>query len=257
MNKILFSLLFICMASASLYAQDTIRVYYDANWKEISDMDEAVFYRKAYPEGNNTWRANDYYASNKIQMTGTYKSKKLEIKQGHFIYYYENGNKSSEGDYIDDKYMGLWYSWFENGHKKWEGDYKDNVSDGLWKYWYESGEKKTEGNWVNDKKTGVWHYWHINGQVECVETFTKGGSSSFITYHENGAKSCEGTTEDNKPEGLWTYWNSDGRVFFKGNFHNGLKEGEWTRSFPKGEMKLQYKYGIIDGKQLGGIDQSE
>ena len=62
---------------------------------------------------------------------------------------------------------------------------------------------------------------------------------------------------NNQVDGLWTYWNSDGRIFLKGNFDRGLRNGEWVRPFREGEMKLIFKDGVLQGKQLGGIDRSQ
>ena len=63
-----------------LYAQDTVTVYYDKDWKEIQEKEHASYYRKAFVE-NNIWKVNDYYMSYKLQMTGTYPSKKFDIRQ--------------------------------------------------------------------------------------------------------------------------------------------------------------------------------
>jgi len=257
MNKILVSLLLIFMASTALFAQDTITIYYNKNWLEIPDKKDAVFYRKAFPDSNHVWTANDFYTSNKIQMTGTYKSKRLDVKHGHFIYYFENGNKSSEGDYVDDKSEGIWTTWYENGQKKSEGAYNDDLADGIWHYWYETGEKKSEGTCINDKKMGVWNYWYESGELESTETYSRAGNCTYEEFHENGVMRCKGTVVNNQVDGLWTYWNSDGRVFLKGNFRDGLKNGEWVRPFREGEMKLYFKDGVLQGKQLGGIDRSQ
>ena len=57
------------------------------------------------------------------------------ISDGKFIYYYENGQKSSEGNYKDGKAVGLWTYWYENGEKEIEGSYKDGVPTGIWTFW--------------------------------------------------------------------------------------------------------------------------
>jgi len=233
MIKTIFTLLFLCSVSGLLYAQDTINVYYDNNWVEIPNKAEAVFYRKAYQEGKNVWTVHDYYISNKIQMTGAYNSKKFTKKNGHFAYYAENGNKTSEGNYVDDKLMGPWNYWFETGEKKSAGEYSDNA------------------------KWGVWNYWYANGQLQSKETFKKAGNGSFEGYHENGVMSVKGNTVNDLPEGIWMYWNSDGRKILEGNFNHGIRDGEWTRTFRDGEMKLFFKNGLISGKLRGGIVRNE
>lgn len=257
MKKILISLLILCALSNLLFAQDTITVYYNNDWVEIANKNEAVFYRKAFEDNNNVWKVQDYYISNKIQMTGAYKSKKLTTKKGHFIYYAENGNKTSEGNFIDDKLEGLWNYWFDSGQKKSAGEYRANMAEGVWEYWLESGEKKSEGKYLNGEKVGVWNYWYINGQLNSTETYKKGGSFAYESYHENGVTGVKGNAVNSNPQGMWMYWNSDGRIILKGNFNRGLRDGEWIRSFRDGEMKILYKNGVTEGKQPGGIVRNE
>ena len=111
MKRISVCLLFSWFLSNSPLAQDTLTFYYDKNWKEIPEKNAAVFYRKAFVDDNNTWSVLDYYISDKIQMTGTFKSKSL-LKQGHFVYYYENGIKKSEGNYLNNKAEEKWCYWY-------------------------------------------------------------------------------------------------------------------------------------------------
>jgi antitoxin component YwqK of YwqJK toxin-antitoxin module len=233
MQKILISFLLLCNISGFLFAQDTITIYYDNNWVEISNKSDAVYYRKAFQESKNAWTVHDYYMSNKIQMTGSYQSKKLTIKNGHFTYYAENGNKTSEGNYLDDKL------------------------EGLWNYWFETGQKKSAGEYSAGEKTGIWNYWYDNGQLKSKDTYKKAGNGTYEGYHENGVPSVKGNTVNDRPQGIWVYWNSDGRIILTGNFKNGLRDGDWTRSFRDGEMKLHFKNGFIVNKQPGGIVRNE
>ena len=233
MKKTLFSLLFLFAASGLLFAQDTLYIYYNNDWAEVSDKSEAVYYRKAFPAGNSEWIVNDFYMNDKIQMTGTYKSKKFTVRNGHFVYYSENGNKASEGEYINEKL------------------------EGLWTYWHDNGQKKAEGMYGDSEKAGTWNYWYDNGRLQSKETYKKAGSGSIEGFHENGVTSFKGNFGINGPQGTWMYWNSDGRVTFSGNFKNGLREGEWTRSFRDGETKIVYKYGVPEGKRTGGIVRNE
>jgi uncharacterized protein len=253
MKKILVPLLFLCTISDFLIAQDTITVFYNDKWAEIANKSDAAYFRKAYEDGRKVWIVNDYYISNKIQMTGTYKSKKFVTRHGHFIYYHENGCKSSEGDYVNNKAEGLWNIWLDNGQIKSTGDYKDGLSDGLWEYWYDSGEKKSEGKYLNGEKVGIWNYLYPNGQLKCRETYGKGGLCTYEGFFENGAMSFKGNSVNGRNQGEWTYWNSDGRITLKGSFSHGLRDGEWIRSFRDSEMKILFKNGVREGKQLGSV----
>ncbi len=107
MRLLLLKFIFILSSLNYVLAQDTITVYYNNKWTEIEDKNKATFYRKAFLDSNKVWIAHDYYMSNKIQMVGSFKSKKCKVKDGHFVYYYENGRKSSEGNYVKNKNEGF------------------------------------------------------------------------------------------------------------------------------------------------------
>lgn len=282
MRIIVLKFAFILVSLNYALAQDTITIYYNNDWTEIQDKNQATYYRKAFLDSNEVWMAHDYYMSNKIQMTGTFKSKKFNAKQGHFIYFYENGRKSSEGEYVNDNKEGFWTSWHENGQKKSEGLYKNDLrqdkwnfwhengqkkSEGLyindnaedkWEFWFDSGEKKSEGKYTRDKKDGTWNYFYKTGQLETVETFKDTQLYNIISYFENGNIKFKGNFAYGQSDGEWTYWNVDGRLFLKGNFSNNQKVGEWSRFFQNGEsMKIYYEKGVLVSKQLGGIIKNE
>jgi uncharacterized protein len=257
MNKVAACFLLLSVVTVFLCAQDTITIYYDKDWKEISNKYDASFYRKAFVDSNKIWTVHDYYISGNIQMIGAYESNKLEDKQGHYIYFYENGQKESEGNYLDNKRDGVWSYWYENGQKKSEGMNVGNKAEGLWEYWYESGEKKSEGKFLNDQKDGTWNYWYTNGKLQFVETFKKCVMSYSEGYFENGVMKYKGNFVNGKEQGLWTIWNSDGRISFQGNLNNGLREGVWIRYFGDSEMKIVYNKGVIVGEQPGGIIRRE
>lgn len=253
MKKIYLSFLFFIIISNFVLAQDTITVYYDEKWKEIQNKEEAVFYRKAFIDSNNVWIAHDYFKKNKIQMKGCYKSKKMEVKHGRFIYFYENGFKESEGEYKNDKKEGLWIYWHDNGVKKFEGKYISDKADGIWTFWYEKGEKKSQGLFLNDKKEGKWFYWFENGKLKLEEDYKKGYLSFIQGYYKNGELSFKGNIEDNKEQGQWFFMNSSGRVVFKGNYSKGKKTGIWIRTFKDSEMYINYSDGEMVKKDFGRI----
>jgi uncharacterized protein len=281
MKPIILYSLFLFLASNSILSQDTVTIYYDKDWKEIPGKKGAAFYRKAYMNPNKAWIANDYFINNKIQMSGSYKTKGSEIKQGHFVYYHENGQKLSEGNYLNDKSDGIWTTWYENGHKNTEGKYINEVpegnwsfwyengqkksegefiagkNEGKWEYWYETGEKRSEGKFINSDKEGSWNYYFTNGQLSSVEIYRKGLIISAIGYFENSKINYKGNYLNGKLQGEWTYWNADGRVVLKGNFNKGEKVGEWIRFFREGEMKIIYKNGMPVEEVPGGIFRNQ
>ena len=265
------------------YSQDTIKKYYNGNWIEVPNRSLAVYYRNAYKDSNKLFSVHDYFLSGKIQMTGTYKTKSFNVKQGHYVYYYENGNKESEGNYIDDKRDGVWLFWFENGRKmsngvfrndskehKWvywfdngkensEGSYLEGVREGLWVYWFETGDKKSEGRYIHDNYENLWKFYYLSGKIETEELYKNGVIISAIGFFENGKQKYKGLYKNEKKYGEWNYWNVDGRLMLKGIYSNDLCDGEWTRYFKNGDsMKVMYNKGkFVNNNIVGSIIRIE
>lgn len=204
MKKILILFVLLSVTGVSK-AQDTITIYYNKDWKEINNKEQAAFYRRAFLDENKLWVAFDYYISGKIQMLGSYSNKKMTTKHGNFVYYFENGNKSEEGKYIDGNLEGEWTVYYDNGKKKRQGVYKENKGNGYWTYWFENGEKKSEGVYASDIKNGNWIY-----------------------YHENGKKKSEGNMTNDKVNGKWTFWFDNGTIQGMGKFVDNEKDSVWV-----------------------------
>ncbi|PKP31749.1 MAG: hypothetical protein CVT99_08335 [Bacteroidetes bacterium HGW-Bacteroidetes-16] len=222
-------IIFFCLLSNIVYSQDTIKFYFDEEWNELSDSNNASFYRKAYKD-NKIMIVNDYFIkSNRIQMIGAVDIKNPEIKEGPFVYYNENGQKSSKGIFLKNKKQGKWV------------------------YWYHSGNKDAEGLYSDGLKTGEWKYWFKSGQLQTSENYKDGTLLSIVKYFENGVKSFSGEFRYGLKHGKWTYWNCEGNISMEGNYKNGHRTGEWIRYFPEGCMKVDYKNDEIVGQQLGSI----
>lgn len=277
MKLYIFLFLMAVTITNTLFAQDTLVVYFDKDWKEISNKELAAYYRIAYANHDKTWTVNDYFISKHIQMSGIYTSKSLKVQQGNCVFYYESGIVKSNGNYYNNKKDGFWSSWHENGEIKSEGKYENGLREGVWKYYYdngqnkalgnyrsgnadgkwlywdESGEKEAEGKYDNDIKAGIWSYWYYNGNLKCVETYKNKNSYAVVGYFENGKISYKGNYVGKDKDGEWTFWTIDDRISFTGFFRMGKQEGTWTRYFPEGEMKIYYVKGVPQNKVLGGM----
>jgi len=90
-----------------------------------------------------------------FQMFGDIKVDIGYIKNGEkerlWTWWYDNGNKKSEGNYKDGKENGLHKWWYENVHKSEERTYKNGIKEGLWIKWYDNGQKGIEYNYKYGK----------------------------------------------------------------------------------------------------------
>jgi len=76
---------------------------------------------------------------------------RVAIKEGIWIYYYENETKESEGNFKNGIREGFWIFWDENGQEKSKGNYKYENKEGFWISCDENGNKNSEENYKNGK----------------------------------------------------------------------------------------------------------
>lgn len=262
----------------SSFSQDTTIIYYDKDWKIISDKELASYYRKTVKNQASEYNVIDYYLNGKIQMTGSYKDKLQKIKAGHYVYYYENGIRQSEGDYLNNMKVDRWIYWHENGIKELEGDMKNGKKEGIWTEWYDNGQKLTVGKYTLDRQDGTWVSWFdtgetlsegnlVNGYLDGIwKIFYKSGQTKYLKvfkekfivsetgYYVNNVIKYKGDYKKGEKHGEWKFYDFEGNLYFNGSFIFGAKNGEWTRYFKSKEtMKLFFKNDDLLNKELGGI----
>ena len=71
-----------------------------------------------------------------------------------------NGNDLIEMD------NGLWTYWYDNGMKELEVTYKDGKVDGLYTEWYENGQKRYEVTYKDGELVNIIGKWNKDGSVK-------------------------------------------------------------------------------------------
>jgi len=141
MKQLLFTFLLLITVQA-VQSQDTIVSYFDRHWKE-TDQANAVYFRKAAQGEHRSWTVKDYYRNGTLQMSGSYKTKKLKKKHGYFQYFYENGRVYYEGRYETDEFDGEWKWYREDGSLSSQEWYKEGVAVEF-TFWNADGSKVEE-----------------------------------------------------------------------------------------------------------------
>jgi TonB family protein len=137
-NLIGFALLF--SVSALAQSNEKIIRYFDKNWNDITNRDDAAFYRTVEEYATNVM-VRDYYISGKIQMIAECSNAQPKmVREGNVKYFYENGTLKEEGLYTTDKAIGLHKSYYENGNPKSEIIYDDNDKKTFRHYWTKNGD---------------------------------------------------------------------------------------------------------------------
>ncbi len=151
-------------------------MYFDQNWEQ-SVVENANYYRIVYTDtSSESFRffVEDYYLSGQVQMTGTYKSIRPDNKDGHFIYYFENGHKSRDCFYRDNVLNGDFKEWYRSGQQNISQKYKNGMLDGPYKSWREDGSLKLESHYVKGKKSGNFKTYYENGQLTRNDLYESG-----------------------------------------------------------------------------------
>jgi antitoxin component YwqK of YwqJK toxin-antitoxin module len=176
---------------------------------------------------------------------------------GYNVFYYENGQISSEGNMRDGKPDGYWKTYYESGVIKSEGNRSDFKLDSVWTFYNDSGYVAVQITYKNDKKNGIRRTYHEDEIVE--ENFVDDIKQGFTYfYYPDGKLWKEIYFVDGLEEGeAKEYANSDGRVikltYYKKGFvtdierinaidNAGMKQGRWKFYYEDGSLKQEGEY---------------
>lgn len=82
------------------------------------------------------------------------------------VFYYESGKKRVEGHYnAEGKKDGKWLYWYENGNKWSEGYFTNGLDDKKRTTWHENGELHFTGRLDQGKRVGIWKFFDENGKM--------------------------------------------------------------------------------------------
>lgn len=111
---------------------------------------------------------------------------------------------------------GLSVHWFDNGNKICHGNYQKNRKEGEWSYfYYENDQLYGKGNFKADERNGPWEYWHLNGKIRAKINYRSGVMhGDFEWYDEEGTLNYRGNYENGLP-----------------TFDEKLIDGEWTTNY--------------------------
>lgn len=219
MKKIIFAFLLFTKVVLSQNLNNKI-VYLDSSYVECS-QENFKYYRivKDYYLDQKLYQFTQYYDSDKLESQGTSINKDLFVGKGEITTYFENGTTKSIINYDDGRKSGKCTFWYENGIKKLEGEYiliedeKKNpmsilkvnnywdaentpkVIDGNGVYTDEEATEKSKkpnltssGPILNGFKDGNWSGSDTLNKFTFEETYKKGTLVSGVSTDANGEK---------------------------------------------------------------------
>ena len=82
---------------------------------------------------------------------------------GYNIFYFQNGNISSEGILKDGKPTSYWKTYYDNGQIKSEGNRKNFLLDSVWKFYSNTGYLIDEITYKENRKDGFSKFFDKQG----------------------------------------------------------------------------------------------
>jgi antitoxin component YwqK of YwqJK toxin-antitoxin module len=197
------------------------------------------------------------------------------------VYYYDNGNVSSEGYMVDGKPDGYWKTYYPNGQIKSEGNRENFQLDSTWIFYNEEGEKVSEITYnegikegelrtyknevlyeialfENDKRAGFSTLFYPTGEEwkripyvagkESGEGFEYARDGRVITLleYEDGylkrAEKINRKDDRGKRRGPWIEFHPNGIIAMEGTYMNDLKNGIFKTYDKEGNLLSLEKY---------------
>lgn len=175
---------------------------------------------------------------------------------GYNVFYYPNGQKSSEGVLENGQPEGWWKSYNEQGVLVSEGNRKNHLLDSTWTFYDDKGYKSLVINYKNGVKEGDRiQYFNNEYVVEHWSADTIVGDVN--TYHTDGWLKKHTPYEAGVPHGMEKEYNDTGLVVTVSNYYRGVltrrerinrtdnfgyKQGNWKYFWPNGNLKMEVSY---------------
>ena len=163
---------------------------------------------------------------------------------GYKTFYYESGNKLSEGELTNGKENGEWKYFYENGEIQIIASFANGIENGNWKWYAENGQLMREGNYENGLYHGPWINYYENGTVSDSSNYLQGRlQGKSVVRYENGVLNQRGEYVRDRQEGRWEFFHDNGNLSAQGNFKESEMTGLWEFWNPDGKKteELEYK----------------
>jgi len=186
-----------------------------------------------------------FYNDGNIRLDGQYRN---DLKHGYFKDYTREGNLISTTKYVDGvkqedvaelAQLEIKTDYYPDGNVKIVASYKDNIPEGVRR------EYSTEGEIV---KSYIFKKGQVIGEGIVDEAGMKDGP--WKEFYITGALKSEGVYDKGKRIGWWKYYHKNGEVEQEGNFNDeGKADGAWRWYYEYGNLLREENYynGMEDG----------
>jgi antitoxin component YwqK of YwqJK toxin-antitoxin module len=189
----------------------------------------------------------------------------LGALDGESVSWHDNGKMSEQGRYQDGKKSGVWRTW-DSGRLPlceyryegdtefvvncWTADHAQTVKGGNGEFisYHPGGQVKQKGKVKDGRKVGLWYTYHPNGQLSEKSRWDGDTCLVIDAWNDKGEPLVQ------NGNGTYVVTGDTGKMLVKGDFKNGLQDGEWLLYYPDGATVMQafqYAGGLFEGQSSG------
>ena len=163
------------------------------------------------------------------------------INHGKYTEFYANGQKFSEGNYVNGVHDGDWSFWHDNGQLAKKVTFKQGRAEGAWEAHRADGSLAAKKTYKDNLREGTWVMYYDDGKTPKVEqTYVASQlNGPRKTYFENGKLWQQAEYKDGKLEGTVTEWNDKGDKVAEASFSGDKLNGKLIRWSSEGEKTEQ------------------
>ena len=193
-------------------------------------------------------------------------------------FYYQSGNLSSEGFFLNNVPTGKWTNYFANGNIKSFGYWKNALLDSNWIFYDIKGNKILEENYFQNKKHGKVIKYDKNENHKQITNFKNGLKEGRETIFFNNSQKIKKINYylNDKKHGVCLEYDKNQNIITITKYNMGIinnkeeinrrdrdgkKHGTWKEFYETGKLKKEenYFHGVIDGlikkyNKKGGIE---
>lgn len=133
------------------------------------------------------WNCLIYDDSMRVLVRGKYKDEDCKVKEGYFIYYYEDGKRASGGKFTNNIRVEEWKTWYPNGQTKDSVRYVNGTIHGGRRSYHENGMLAAEGFYKMGQMDSLWAFYHDNGKQSTRELYRNGKVEDLECFDTAGA----------------------------------------------------------------------
>jgi antitoxin component YwqK of YwqJK toxin-antitoxin module len=147
--------------------------------------------------------------------------------------------------------QGLWKKLDAEGHLVYEGQFKDDKPVGLFKHYYSNGKLKATNNYFNNGKKAAAHIYFPGGTLQAAGVYFEQKKDSLWKFYDDQEHLLsEEIYDKGKKVGDWKVYYPSGKLLRVEHYNSDVKVGQWLMYYENGNVQQEINYtsaGKLDG----------